>query len=82
MTNAGSSHSVSRTQFLNAYEAMLRMYAPNLCWPSDYLDNVRDSIDGKPPYYELRGSNIAQHTWNNLGNEGEVTTAKVSALPA
>ena len=71
---------MNRQAFLTAYEAMLRVYAPNLCWPCDFLDKVRDSIDDKPPYYELRGCPIAQQTWVNLWQEGDVTTAKVRSL--
>ena len=70
---------MNQAAFLTAYESMLRMYATFPVYP--YLQQVKDSIAGKPPHYELAGSPIAQATWRNLWQEGEVTTDKVASLP-
>lgn len=74
---------MNRQAFLTAYRAMLFEYAD---WAKDlgalntYLDKVQDSLDGKPPHYELRGSAIAQETWRRLWQEGDVSNEKLRAL--
>lgn len=76
---------MNRQAFFTAYRAMLFQYAP---WAKDlgalesYMRKLADSIEGRAPHYEIAGSVIAQETWERLGQEGEVSNAALTSLPA
>lgn len=71
---------MNNTAFFTEYRRLLRIHAPSLCWPCDYLDQVADSIAGKPPHLEMQGSKIAQAAWQAVGGQGDVTTEKLRSL--
>lgn len=74
---------MSLAAFMSTYRNLLFDYVAafrNIGALNAFLHDVQESIDGRPPHYEMKGSAIAQETWRILGLEGDVTTAKLKGM--
>lgn len=74
---------MSLAAFLSTYRNLLFDYVAvfrNIGALNAFLHEVQESIDGRPPHYEMKGSAIAQEAWQVMGGQGDVTTTKLQEM--